>query len=131
MKYFGVDFGLRKIGLAVGEDVTRIAMPFGLLPGGEDAVVRLSELARKEGVEAFVVGLPLPTEAYQSEEQLERTVAFMNALAEASGLPTHVVDEQFTSAEARRVQKEYGATAAEDALAAMLILQAYFNELPA
>lgn len=130
MKYFGVDFGRRKIGLAVGEDTTRIAVPFGLLPGGDDAAFRLSEFAKSEGAEAFVVGLPIPTEAHQSEEQLERTVAFMNELADLSGLPIFVVDEQFTSAEARRVQKEYGATAEEDALAAMLILQAYLDELP-
>lgn len=128
MKYLGVDFGLRKIGLAVGDDIGRVAVPFDKIPGGEDATERLAALAKAEGVEAFVVGLPLPTEAHQSEEQLERTVAFMNELADVSGLPIAVVDEQFTSAEARRVQHEYGATASEDALAAMLILQAYFDE---
>ena len=128
MKYFGVDFGLKKIGLAVGDDIARVAVPFDKIPGGADSVARLVALAAQEGVEAFVVGLPIPTEAHQSEEQLERTVAFMNDLADQSGLPVSVVDEQFTSAEARRVQHEYGATASEDALAAMLILQAYFDE---
>ncbi len=128
MKYLGVDFGLRKIGLAVGDDGSRVAVPFDTIPGGDDASSRLTELAKKEGVEAFVVGLPIPTEAHQSEEQLELTVAFMNELADVSELPINVVDEQFSSAEARRVQHEYGATATEDALAAMLILQAYFDE---
>ena len=128
MKYFGVDYGLRKIGLAVGDDIGRVAVPFDKIPGGEDVIERLAALALAEGVEAFVVGLPIPTEAHQSEEQLERTVAFMNDLADVSGLPISVVDEQFSSAEARRVQREYGATASEDALAAMLILQAYFDE---
>jgi RNase H-fold protein (predicted Holliday junction resolvase) len=93
-----------------------------------DAAMRITQLAKREGIEAFVVGLPIPTEAHQSEEQLERTVAFMNQLADVAELPVYVVDEQFSSAEARRVRHEYGATASEDEIAAMLILQAYFDE---
>lgn len=128
MKYLGIDFGLRKIGTAVGDDGSHVAVPFALLPGGSDAAMRITQFAKQEGVEAFVVGLPIPTEAHQSEEQLERTVKFVNQLAELSDLPVQVVDEQFSSAEARRVQREYGATASEDEIAAMLILQAYFDQ---
>lgn len=128
MKYLGVDFGLRKIGTAVGDDGSHVAVPFELVPSGDDPAVRVAELAKREGIEAFVVGLPIPTEAHQSEEQLERTMAFVNRLGEVAGLPVHVVDEQFTSTEARRIQREYGAKASEDEIAAMLILQAYFDE---
>lgn len=128
MKYLGVDFGLRKIGTALGDDGSHVAVPFELVPGGADAAARITALAKREGIEAFVVGLPIPTDFHQSEEQLERTMAFVNQLGEASGLPVKVVDEQFSSAEARRVQKEYGATASEDEIAAMLILQAFFDE---
>jgi RNase H-fold protein (predicted Holliday junction resolvase) len=85
-------------------------------------------LAKREGIEAFVVGLPLPTEAHQSETQLERTISFITELEKESGLSVFVVDEQFTSAEARRVRSEQGSDLAEDVLAAMLILQAYFDE---
>ncbi len=128
MKFLGIDFGLRKIGTAVGDDGSHVAVPFELVPGGDDAVVRITKLAKREGVEVFVVGLPIPTEAHQSEEQLERTMAFVNQLNDVSGLPVYVVDEQFSSAEARRVRHEYGATASEDEVAAMLILQAYFDD---
>lgn len=128
MKYLGIDFGLRKIGTAVGDDGACVAVPFTLLAGGDDAVLRIVKLAKAEGVQAFVVGLPIPTEAHQSEEQLERTMKFVTDLTEASRLPVEVVDEQFSSAEARRVQREYGATASEDEIAAMLILQAYFDQ---
>lgn len=128
MKYLGVDFGLRKIGTAVGDDGSHVAVPFELIQGGSDAAVRITELARREGVGAFVVGLPIPTEAHQSEEQLEKTMVFVNQLADTSQLPVFVVDEQFSSAEARRVRHDYGATASEDEVAAMLILQAYFDE---
>ncbi len=128
MRYFGVDYSKKKIGLALGDDVSYIAVPFELIPGGPDAVSRVVKMAKNEGIDAFVVGLPIPTDAHQKHDQLERTAAFANELLKVSGLPVHVVDEQFSSAEARRVQADYGATASEDELAAMLILQAYFDQ---
>lgn len=128
MKYLGVDFGFRKIGLAIGDDGSHVAVPFELFPGGPDAAERLSTLAKREGIEAFVVGLPIPTDVHQSDVQLNKVKVFVGQLLEKSGLPVNVIDEQFSSAEARRVQKEYGATATEDEIAAMLILQAYFDE---
>lgn len=128
MKYFGIDFGLKKIGLALGDDETGIAFPYGVIAGGADAVERIVVLAKQEGAEAFVSGLPMPVGDHHSDEQLRLTMAFVAELGAASELPVSVVDEQFSSAEARRVQKEYGAKAEEDALAAMLILQAYLDE---
>lgn len=130
MKYLGIDYGLKKTGLSLGDGEAKVAMPFGIVEGGEQTLPRVLNIIKEEGIDAIVIGLPLPTEVYQSETQLERTMAFLHALVDASGLPVYVVDEQFTSAEARRVQKEYGATASEDAIAAMLILQAYFDEGP-
>lgn len=128
MKYLGIDFGKKKIGLALGDDGSRLAFPHENIAGGDDAVERIVEFAKGEGVEALVVGIPIPTEAHQTDDQLNATMAFVNRLTTVSGLPVFVVDEQFSSAEARRVQKEMGATAPEDAIAAMLILQAYFDE---
>ena len=128
MKYLGVDFGLRKIGLAIGDDETSIAFPFGVIPGGEDAARRIADIAKQEGAASIVAGLPMPVETHHTDAQLNITMAFVARLGEVTGLPVHVVDEQFSSAEARRVQKEYGAQAEEDALAAMLILQAFLDE---
>ncbi len=124
MRYLGVDFGLKKIGLALGDDGARVAVPFGVVRGGIKEVL---EVIKKESIEALVVGLPMPEE-HQSQTQLELTLAFVAKLRAESGLPTHVADEQFSSAEARRMQSESGSKVQEDALAAMLILQAYFDE---
>ncbi len=124
MKYLGIDFGQRKIGLAIGDDGGRVAVPFGVVFGGLQEVLKV---IKQEGIEALVVGLPVP-EAHQKQTQLELTLAFKEKLKTESGLPTYAVDEQFSSTEARRVQHEFGAKAEEDALAAMIILQAYFDE---
>lgn len=127
VRYLGVDFGVRKIGLAIGDGETGLAFPLGVIPGGEDAPERIVEIARKEGAGELVAGIPIPA-AHHTDDQLKLTLKFVSALADASTMSVHMVDEQFSSAEARRVQKEYGAQAEEDALAAMLILQAYLDE---
>lgn len=131
MKYLGVDYGMRKTGLAVGDSTAAVAVPFDVIAGGKETIPRILEVVKSEGIEAFVVGLPIPTNASQNEDQLLRVVAFVKALGEASGLLVSVVDEQFSSTEARRIRSEYGGTAGEDAIAAMLILQAFFDEGPA
>ena len=128
MKFLGIDFGLKKIGLATGDNVTGMAFPFGMIAGGDDAVMRVLAVAKNEGANALVVGVPIPNEDFHSTTQLDLTMAFVDALKTATTLPVSVVDEQFSSAEARRLQKEYGMEQSEDAIAAMIILQAYLDE---
>lgn len=129
MKYVGVDYGLKKIGLATGDDASGMAFPYGVIPAGDDAPERIVAVAKREGAEAFVVGIPIPNEHFHSDEQLKLTMDFVRALQAVTDMPVSLVDEQFSSAEARRMQKEYGVAAAEDAVAAMIVLQAHLDEL--
>lgn len=126
MKYLGIDFGLRKIGIASGDDETNLAFPIGNIDGGAEAIATIIEAAKSEGAEEFIVGLPIP-DAHQTESQLELTKQFARDLQSASGMIVHVVDEQFSSAEARRLQAEHGGDMPEDALAATIILQAFLD----
>ncbi len=85
MKYLGIDFGLRKIGLATGDDVTGLAFALGNIDGGENAIAAILDRAKSEGVDALVVGLPIP-DVHQKETQLELTKAFARALESASSI---------------------------------------------
>jgi len=133
MRYLGVDYGLRKIGLAFGDSETRFAVPgevvevVGAAPRGRP-VELVKNIIQEEGIDEIVVGVPLGVSDHSSE-QLELTRAFIADLKKVINLPVHEMDERYTSGEARRLQKEYGAQADEDALAAMLILQNYLDEL--
>lgn len=129
MRYLGIDFGLRKIGLALGDDESHLATPAEVITNDDRLLVRLAELVRDEGIEAIVIGVPLPTGEHHSGEQLKKTRAFADELRRVVSVPVHEVDEKYTSSESRRIQKEMGSHVPEDALAAMLILQAYLDEL--
>lgn len=127
MKYLGIDYSLRKVGLALGESDSRIAVPLEVIAGGDDIVERIVALAKEEHIDAFVVGVPVPFREEQHTKQFDRVKAFIQALEAASQLPVHQIDEVMTTREAKRVQDEYGSNVSEDALAAMMIMQEFLD----
>jgi len=99
------DFGLRRIGVAVGQDVTGSASPLGIVANREsgvdhDAIAALIHEWRPSGL---VVGMPAHADG--SATDLEQPVkAFISEL-ERYELPIDTIDERHTSVEAERVLK--------------------------
>jgi putative Holliday junction resolvase len=131
-----VDYGERRIGLAVSDPTATIAQPLATLlrrRGKRPPVAAVLELATSQEVSEIVVGLPLMLSGDDSDWTRE-TRAFAHALHERSGLPVHLLDERFTSVQAERAVRSIGLkrNAREqkeriDAAAAMLILQAHLD----
>ena len=99
------DFGLRRIGVAVGQDVTNSASPLGVVNNREtgvdfDAVAALINEWRPT---MLVVGMPAHADGTPSDIQ-EQVDAFISEL-EPFGLPIDTVDERHTSVEAERALK--------------------------
>ena len=100
------DFGLRRIGVAVGQSVTGSGSPLGVVANREsgidfDAIARLVAEWRPG---LLVVGMP--THADGSPGEMQAPVeAFIKELARFD-LPIETVDERYTSIEAERVLKE-------------------------
>ncbi|MDH3546859.1 MAG: Holliday junction resolvase RuvX [Gammaproteobacteria bacterium] len=127
------DFGLRRIGIAVGQDVTGSASPLGIVSSGEHGPdqVRISELIDEWRPTRLVVGMPAHTDGSPSEMQAH-VRAFIRQLA-VYGLPVDTVDERYTSIEAESALKEARATGARgriskdsiDSAAAVLIAERY------
>ncbi len=94
------DFGLRRIGVAVGQAVTRSASALTTLPAveGEPDSHALARLIGEWRPDRLLLGMPLAAgETSALEQPLKR---FRRRLA-AFGIPVELVDEQFSSAEAR------------------------------
>ncbi len=129
MRILGIDYGTKKIGLAFGDSEAGIAVPLDVVPNvGEQTLRTFAEKVSKEDIDAIVVGVPLQANSAHSTKQLEATRAFIEGLrALVGGIPVHEEDESFTTAESIRLQREEGAQADEDALAAMLIVQAFID----
>ncbi len=123
MRLLGIDYGLKRIGLALGDSETGIATPLETVDE-KTAIVHIQNLIREEGIDECVIGLPYNADGTESE-QLLLTKKFIQQLE--SFVKVNTIDERFTTAEAREMQSE-GDIADKDALAALIILETYFSE---
>lgn len=129
MRLLGIDYGNRKIGLAIGDDEAGVAAPLEVIPNeGELTVRRLGERVHSEDIDAIVVGVPLSQGGHHSSDQLDSVRAFIERLKIGVTIPVFEEDESYTTAESIRMQKESRSKVEEDALAAMLILQAFLDK---
>lgn len=126
----GIDYGEKRIGLAVSDPSAMIAAPSGFIARRRGKRVPVNEIvvrARELGVREFVLGLPLDGEGNETERTGEvRMLA--EELEKRTGLPTRLVDERFTTATALRAVREMGGTTRGrkgdvDSLAAAVMLQ--------
>ncbi len=130
MRILGIDYGDKKMGLAFGDSNARVAVPLEVIKNeGEVTINTLVRRVKDEDIDRIVVGVPLP-QGNHSSVQLEKTREFIGRLSNAVSIPVVEEDESFTSAESIRLQQEFNAQAQEDALAAMLIVQSYIDQLP-
>jgi putative Holliday junction resolvase len=135
--YLGFDYGLKRIGAAVGDDLTRLARPLPTIANGREPDWAAIAKALKEWrPKAVVVGLPVDLNGYeQAITQAAR--GFATALHSRYGLPVHLIDERMSSRaaddelrsaradgrKARRVRK-----GERDGIAARLILEQFLGE---
>jgi len=128
MRILGIDYGDKKIGLAFGDSFVHVAVPLDVVPNfGEKTIEVFAKKVVVEDIDAIVVGVPLTTGDHHSSIQLEKTRKFIAALEQVVSIPIFEEDESYTTAESIRLQLEEGSEAKEDALAAMLIVQAYMD----
>jgi len=134
-----VDYGLRRVGVAVSDPTGTLARPLGAIRrrrGKRPPVQALADTAAEHGVERIIMGLPLPLEGGENE-WCEEVRAVGAALAERTGLPVDFVDERFTSIQAERAVRSSGLKKRDredkdriDAGAAALILQSFLDGGP-
>lgn len=127
-RVLGVDFGQRRIGVAVSDPTGTVAQPVGYVTGGVADVVAMAE---RHGVTAIVVGVPRRLDNSESEQTRE-ALRFIARLEAATTLPVIRWDERLTTREAERVLVAGGVRRRQrrekvDPMAAQLILQGYLD----
>lgn len=132
-RLLGLDFGDRRIGVAVSDELGLTAQPVLTLTRKNPRadLKSLGRLLRKYACTAIVLGNPLYLSGDLSP-QAAKTQAFAEVLREAFSLPVHLWDERLTSAEAHRHLHAAGRPlsghrAVVDQVAAVLILQSFLD----
>ena len=100
------DFGLRRIGVAVGQDVTGSASPLGVVSNRDNGIDHdaLEALLREWRPSLLVVGMPAHADG--SPGALQEPIDAFVAELERYGLPVTTIDERHTSTEAEEVLKD-------------------------
>lgn len=131
----GFDFGLKRIGVAVGQTVTRSASPLGTaaVRGGEPDWEAIGRVIAEWRPAALVVGLPYNMDLSE-QEMTGHARRFAEGLAARFPLPVHTVDERLSSREAEAQLKERRQQGRRrisrediDGAAACVILESWFN----
>ena len=135
-RILGIDYGERRVGLALSDPLGMIASPLPTLTrrkGKRPPVAPVARLVEENEVAEIVVGLPLDL-AGEENDWTREVREFGDALAERAGVPVAYRDERMTSVRAERAVRSLGLPRGRreekdriDAAAAVLILQAYLD----
>ena len=127
----GLDYGTRRIGLAVSDPEGHFAFPAGALErrGRQKDLAALADVIQERGVRRIVLGLPLHMDG-SAGEMAEAVRAFAGHLERATGLPVELLDERWTTSEAERALRESGGRRRRgdvDAVAATILLRTWLE----
>lgn len=132
MRYLGVDYGSKKVGLALSDESGAMGFPYAIVPNTPRLADELSALIAKEHVGAVVIGESRTL--IGGENPIAEDARALGArVAERAGIPVFYESEVFTSAAARRVPAKAPKSRAPkkrmdvDASAAALILTSYLS----
>lgn len=142
MKYLGIDYGTKRIGVALSDESGSLAFPLTTIDAGREALNEITALAAKEGIQKIILGesRKLSGEPNPLMEDIEQ---FKNDVHELTKLPVEYEQEFFTSALAsrqyedrtqpRRPERVGAPTKASgerlDASAAAVILQSFLDRM--
>ena len=123
--FLAFDYGVKRIGIAVGNSYSLLAQPLKTLQNKnmDETFNAIQKLVKEWEVNVFVVGLPTHADGAE-HEMTRRAKRFGNQLNGRLNLPVQWVDERYSSAVA---EDQLGDV---DSQAAVLILEQYFQENP-
>lgn len=122
MKILGIDFGTKRIGLAISDETKSFAREFGIL-SPKEFWQQIGELVQKEEIEKIVLGLPLNMSGEDSEKTTE-VRSFKDKLEVDINLQIEFMDERLSSSMAGDLP---GGRKDIDSLAAQIILQNFLD----
>ena len=129
-----IDYGRKRIGLAISDPLGIIASPAGYIErrqGKRPPIAKIIARANELEAQGYLIGLPLDGEGNETDWTAE-VRQFGAEIAKRTGMPVRFYDERFTTAAALRTVKEMeqsarGRKGDVDALAAAILLQHALN----
>ncbi len=124
MKFLGIDYGAKRVGIALSDSAGSMAFPHAVILNDKKLILTIKEVCEKENIEAIVLGESFD---YKMKPNviMEKITPFKKELESATNLPVHFEHEFMTSAAAGHLQRRGEMI---DASAAAIILQSYLDK---
>lgn len=123
MKIIGIDFGTKRVGLAISDETQTFARELTIVPP-QEVFKAIAALCDEEEVEGFALGYPLSMGGTVTQKT-EEVLKFKENLEKQFNLPVELVDERLSSVMAGNLP---GGSEHVDSLAAQIILQTYLDK---
>lgn len=106
-RIIGLDFGEKRIGVAISDESQKIALPLCVLEEIDTAgaIARIKEICQRKEVKKIVLGLPLTLEGKRGSAAL-KIKEFAEILGKKVNLPIFFEDERLTSKEAEKILRD-------------------------
>jgi len=133
-RVLGIDYGTRRIGIALSDPLSIIARSITTIPNDAEALTKLNQFVKEYEVRLIVVGMPYTLKGDKGEKAKE-VESFVEKLRRAVTVDVVTLDERFTSTIARQTVRMMGSTRKQrrqkgkvDAMASALILQSFLDK---
>jgi len=124
MRKMGIDYGSKRVGIALTNEAGNMAFPHGVLPNDDKLQSAIEKIITEKAVTEIIIGHSLDCDG--NPNKIHAAVeALMIDLTLSVGLPIHLIPEQYTTQAALRTQGRNDLT---DASAAALILDSYLTK---
>ena len=123
MRYLGIDYGEKRVGLAISDETVSFAMPYSVIPNDKNLISTVSKICKEKEVGAVVVGESKNFEGGDNPIMVQ-IKKFVHELEKKTGLQIFMEQEFLTSAESERIQ---GKNEMNDASAAAIILRSFIE----
>lgn len=124
MRYLGIDYGTKRVGIALSDETGMMAFPHSALPNDAKMKDALFKIIRENNVGTIVIGHSVDNKGIANPVHEAANELVLDITLE-TGLPVHLEPEWYTTQEATRFQ---GKTALKDASAAAIILDSFLRK---
>lgn len=124
MKYLGIDYGAKNVGIAISDGGGMIAFPRADIPNDDKLLSFITRMIREEKIEMVIVG-DTRTVSGRENPITSEAEAFTVKLGEEAGIPIEFAPEMWSSIEASRYAPE--GSGHSNAAAAAIILQRFLD----
>lgn len=127
MKFLGIDYGSKRIGLALSDPAAALAFPFEVIPANKKAVAHVAKVCKDYAVDGVVIG---DSKDFKNKDNIIMKAArlFAELIKSETGLPVAFEPEMMSSIQAQRLQGRADLQKKTiDASAAAVILQSFLD----